>query len=60
MNFGPMEIIVIVVVALVIFGPKKLPELGKSLGQGIREFRRGTRELKQDLDLTASSDPDKA
>lgn len=52
MNIGPMELLLVVIVAALIFGPGKLPELGKSLGQGIREFRRGTRELKRDLDLT--------
>ncbi|WP_045235081.1 twin-arginine translocase TatA/TatE family subunit [Deinococcus pimensis] len=60
MNFGPTEIILVVLVALVIFGPKKLPELGKSLGQGLREFRKSTRELKQDLDLTSTDRPDQA
>jgi sec-independent protein translocase protein TatA len=36
---GPMELAVILVVALVIFGPKRLPELGKSLGSGLRGFK---------------------
>jgi sec-independent protein translocase protein TatA len=36
---GPLELVVILVIALVIFGPKRLPELGGSLGKGIREFR---------------------
>ena len=38
-NIGPMEIIIVLVIALVVFGPKRLPELGKSVGKGIREFR---------------------
>ncbi len=37
--FGPMELLVILIIALVVFGPKRLPELGSSLGRGIREFR---------------------
>ena len=47
MPFGiqPWHIIVIVVVALIIFGPSKLPELGRSIGKSITEFRRGTREM---------------
>ena len=36
------ELIIVLVIALVIFGPKKLPDLGKGLGQGIKEFRRAT------------------
>jgi sec-independent protein translocase protein TatA len=38
-NIGPLEIVVILIVALVIFGPKRLPELGRSAGKGIREFK---------------------
>jgi sec-independent protein translocase protein TatA len=38
-NVGPLEIAVVLVIALVIFGPKRLPELGKSMGKGIREFK---------------------
>ena len=38
-NIGPMEILVVLIIALVVFGPKRLPELGKSLGKGINEFR---------------------
>jgi sec-independent protein translocase protein TatA len=38
-NIGLPEILVVLVIALIVFGPKRLPELGKSLGRGIREFR---------------------
>jgi sec-independent protein translocase protein TatA len=38
-NVGPLEIAVVLVIVLVVFGPKRLPELGKSLGKGIREFK---------------------
>ena len=38
-NSGPMELIVVLVVALRILGPKKLPEVGRSVGHGIREFK---------------------
>jgi sec-independent protein translocase protein TatA len=38
-NIGPLEIIIVLIIALVVFGPKRLPELGRSLGKGIREFR---------------------
>ncbi|GHF35222.1 sec-independent protein translocase protein TatA [Deinococcus metalli] len=41
-NIGAPELILIVLVALVVFGPRKLPELGKSLGAGLREFRKVT------------------
>src|SRR5262245_15636495 len=45
-QLGFSEMIIIFVVALLVFGPKKLPELGKSLGKGIREFRKATNDLK--------------
>jgi sec-independent protein translocase protein TatA len=38
-NIGPLEIGIVLVIALIVFGPKKLPELGNSLGKGIREFK---------------------
>ncbi|MBI5310939.1 MAG: twin-arginine translocase TatA/TatE family subunit [Actinobacteria bacterium] len=38
-NVGPLEIIVVLALVLIIFGPKRLPELGRSLGKGIREFK---------------------
>jgi sec-independent protein translocase protein TatA len=38
-NVGPLEVVVVLIIALVVFGPKRAPELGKSLGKGIREFR---------------------
>ena len=38
-NIGPMELAIVLIIALVIVGPKKLPELGKSAGQGFREFK---------------------
>jgi sec-independent protein translocase protein TatA len=38
-NIGPLELIIVLVVVLVIFGPKRLPQLGRSLGSGMREFK---------------------
>lgn len=38
-NVGPLEIGIVLIIALIVFGPKKLPELGNSLGKGIREFK---------------------
>jgi sec-independent protein translocase protein TatA len=51
--FGPIgmpELIVIMVIALIIFGPRKLPELGRSLGRSLNEFKRASNELKHTLD----------
>ena len=38
-NIGPMEIAIVLIIALVVFGPSKLPELGRSAGKGFREFK---------------------
>jgi len=38
-NIGPMELVVVLVVALLVLGPKKLPEVGRSVGRGIRDFK---------------------
>ena len=47
---GPLEIIIILVIVLIVFGPKRLPDLGKSLGRGMREFKDSvTGEDKEEL-----------
>lgn len=38
-NVGPLELVVVMVIALIVLGPKRLPEVGRSLGKGIREFK---------------------
>src|SRR4029453_14151456 len=47
---GMPEMVVIAIIALIIFGPRKLPELGKSLGKSIAEFKRASNELKNTLE----------
>ena len=44
------ELVIVLIIALVIFGPKRLPELGGSLGKGIREFKDATKEIKNEMD----------
>jgi TatA/E family protein of Tat protein translocase len=51
--FGPIgmyELIIILVIALIIFGPRKLPELGKSLGKSLNEFKRASTDLQNTLE----------
>ena len=44
-NIGILEIAIVLVIALIVFGPKRLPDLGRSLGKGIREFREGVSSI---------------
>jgi sec-independent protein translocase protein TatA len=56
LNVGPMELIVVLVVALVVLGPKRLPEIGAQLGRGLREFQRVQQELTSELTQELSID----
>jgi len=51
------EILIILVVALLLFGPKKLPELGRGLGQSIREFRKGAQSIRDELEQVTQLQP---
>ncbi len=58
-SLGMQEIIVIFVLALIIFGPRKLPELGKTLGKGLAEFKKASNELKQTWEEEVRLDKEK-
>jgi len=58
-NLGMQEIIVIFVLALIVFGPRKLPEIGKALGKGLAEFKRASNELKQTWEEEVRLDKEK-
>ena len=55
-SLGMPELIVIFIIALVVFGPRKLPELGRSLGRGIAEFKKATNELQNTLEQEINAD----
>ncbi|MHB1389618.1 MAG: Sec-independent protein translocase subunit TatA/TatB [Thermoleophilia bacterium] len=48
-SVGWQELIIVLVIMLVIFGPKRLPEIGRSLGKGIKEFKKSTSEIQEQL-----------
>ena len=60
MGIGTQEIILIVLVVLIFFGAKKIPELMKGLGKGVSEFKKGMNEVQNELnkDTTDSNSPD--
>ncbi len=62
MGIGPMEVFLVLVGALIIFGPKKLPEMGRSLGKAIREFKSVGNDIQDEITKATDDidiDPDK-
>lgn len=58
-SIGPTELIIVLVIVLVIFGPKRLPGLGRSLGSGMKEFRDSVTGKGSDRDLDEDDDEDR-
>jgi sec-independent protein translocase protein TatA len=56
-NIGPMELFVVAIIALLVVGPKRLPEVGKSLGKGIREFKESITGDSRDDDEADAAPP---
>jgi sec-independent protein translocase protein TatA len=62
-NVGPLELVIVLVVALIVLGPKRLPEVGRSLGNGIREFKDsisnegGHNDHEDHVDIEAAPEP---
>jgi sec-independent protein translocase protein TatA len=57
-RIGPMELILILVIALVIFGPKKLPEIGKAIGEAFRNFKKTTDKVNEEIAQATASEPE--
>lgn len=49
-SIGIMELLIILVLVLLIFGPRRLPDMAKGLGQSVREFRKGIRDMRKDIE----------
>ena len=58
-SLGMQEILVIFILALIVFGPRKLPELGKTLGKGLAEFKKASNELRQTWEEEVRLDKEK-
>jgi sec-independent protein translocase protein TatA len=58
-SLGWQEIIIVFIIALIVFGPRKLPELGKTLGKGLAEFKKASNELKQTWEEEVRLDKEK-
>ena len=57
-NIGPAEIMVILVLALIVFGPKRLPEIGRTVGKSLREFRKTSEDVKEEIKRHMNDDGD--
>jgi TatA/E family protein of Tat protein translocase len=56
LNIGGTEILVVMVLALLLLGPKRLPEVGEMLGRSLRKFRQATREIREEVDIMSDVD----
>jgi len=56
MGLGPWEIALIILVVIILFGGKKLPELAKGLGQGLKEFKKATSDITEEVKSTANEE----
>lgn len=57
LNIGPQELLVILVIALLVVGPQRLPELGRSIGRGLRELRKAQDEVKRTISVNLDDEP---
>ena len=56
-NIGPMELILILTLALLLFGPKKLPEIGKTVGRAMSEFRKASADIRREISAGMNEQP---
>lgn len=56
-NLGPMELVIILLIVLVIFGSSKLPQLGRGLGEGIKNFKKGIKDIDKEPDGSDEDEP---
>jgi sec-independent protein translocase protein TatA len=56
-SIGFGEILIILVIALIVFGPRRLPEMGKTVGRSLREFRRATSEIRSEITADLEDEP---
>lgn len=58
LNIGPQELIVVLIIALIVVGPQRLPELGRTIGRAMREFRKIQGDVKDSIRLDLDTEPD--
>jgi Tat protein translocase TatB subunit len=58
LNIGPQELLIVLIIALVVVGPQRLPELGRTIGKALREFRKIQDDVKDTLKFDLNTDPE--
>ncbi|HEY7728488.1 MAG TPA: twin-arginine translocase TatA/TatE family subunit [Candidatus Eisenbacteria bacterium] len=59
-NIGPQELFILFLIVLLVFGAKRIPEIGRSIGRGIQEFKKGMREVESELTVSDKPEEKKA
>ncbi len=58
-NIGPQEMFILFLIIILLFGAKRIPEIGKSIGRGIQEFKKGMREVESEINAPDKTEPPK-
>jgi sec-independent protein translocase protein TatA len=56
-GIGPPELIIILILALIVFGPKRLPDIGRTVGKGLREFQKASRDIRGEIEGAFEDEP---
>lgn len=56
-NIGPLELLMILLVALLVVGPRRLPEMGRTIGRSLREFRKASDEVRRSIEFDLDDEP---
>ena len=59
-NIGPQEMFILFLIIILLFGAKRIPEIGRSIGRGIQEFKKGMREVEAEINAPEKTEPPKA
>ena len=58
-NIGPQEMFILFLIIILLFGAKRIPEIGRSIGRGIQEFKKGIREVESEMSTSEKTEPPK-
>ena len=58
-NIGPQEMFILFLIIILLFGAKRIPEIGRSIGRGIQEFKKGMRDVESEINATDETEPPK-